>query len=377
MNIVVPYSTERYYDLRPTLAIPPPKSPGGALRLDKRFGLHPALSDLMPFWEAEQFTPIVCAGSPHSTRSHFDAQDFMERAAPGLRTVREGWLNRFLALSHDARRSRRNKDVEEANILRAVAMQGLLPRSLRGAHAVLAVPSKAVLNDDAMLEMFGPLYGNMANDGMDVDEVSRAETKGGIVYETGRNTMATMARFNEIIASSEAQGVSYPGGALGSKLKDLARVIRADEGLEVAAIDVGGWDTHSSQGGVDGNMANRLSNLGGSLAAFMKDLGPHLDRTSIMVMSEFGRTCRENGNYGTDHGHGGMMLVMGGGVKGGKVLGKWNGLEDDSMYQARDLAVTTDFRDVFGEVLRKHMEFELPKDFFPGYKPNRVKDLMS
>ncbi len=377
MNIVVPYGTKRYYDIRPTLAIAPPKSDGGALKLDKQFGLHPALSDLMPFWEAEQLAPIVCVGSPHSTRSHFDAQDFMERAAPGLRTIHDGWLNRYLALSHDARKPRRG-EVEKANILRALAMQGLLPRSLRGPHAVLAVPSRRVLNDDDTLAMFGPLYGTMEDDGMDMGEVSRAETKGGIVYETGRNTMATMKRFRELVESSDGpDGVTYPGGSLGDKLKDVARVIRANEGLEVAALDIGGWDTHSSQGGSEGNMANRLANLGGSLAAFMKDLGPHLENTTVMVMTEFGRTCRENGNYGTDHGHGGMMLVMGGGVKGGKVLGKWKGLEDDALYQARDLDVTTDFRDVFNEVLTKHMNFELPRDFFPGYKPGKLKGLMS
>ena len=376
MNIVVPYGTKRYYDIRPTLAIPPPKSEGGALKLDKKFGLHPALVDLMPYWEAEQLAPIVCVGSPHSTRSHFDAQDFMERAAPGLRTVHDGWLNRYLALSHDARKPRRG-EAEKANILRAIAMQGLLPRALRGPHAVLAVPSRRVLNDDATLAMFGPLYGNMADDGMD-SGISTAKTKGGIVYETGRNTMATMKRFREIVEDSKNSGkVRYPGGSLGDKLKDVARVIRADEGFEVAALDIGGWDTHSNQGGSEGNMANRLANLGGSLAAFMTDLGPHLENTTVMVMSEFGRTCRENGNYGTDHGHGGMMLVMGGGVEGGKVLGKWKGLEDDDLYQARDLDVTTDFRDVFYEVLRRHMDFEVPRDFFPGYKPDKVNGLMS
>ena len=376
MNIVVPYGTKRYYDIRPTLAIPPPDSEGGALKLDKKFGLHPALADLMPFWEAEQLAPIVCVGSPHSTRSHFDAQDFMERAAPGLRTVHDGWLNRYLALSHDTRKPRRG-EAEKANILRAMAMQGLLPRALRGPHAVLAVPSRRVLNDDATLAMFGPLYGNMADDGMGA-AVSTAETKGGIVYETGRNTMATMKRFRAIVDDSKNSGkVRYPGGSLSDKLKDVARVVRADEGFEIAALDIGGWDTHSNQGGSEGNMANRLASLGGSLAAFMTDLGPHLENTTVMVMSEFGRTCRENGNYGTDHGHGGMMLVMGGGVEGGKVLGKWNGLEDDDLYQARDLNVTTDFRDVFSEVLRKHMNFDAPRDFFPGYKPDKIKGLMS
>jgi len=368
LNMVVPYKDKHYYDMRPTLAIPPEATEGkpGVVVLDKKFGLHPALAALEPFWKAGRFAPVVCAGSPHPTRSHFDAQDFMEYAAPGLRTVRDGWLNRYLAATH-------REVKKEALRLRALAMQGLLPRSLRGRYSVLAVPERDVLENQAMLEMFGTLYGQ-GKGGMPAARRDEAED----LRATGRYTVETLKRFRTIIKREESGGAAYPGGALGAKLRAIARVIKAGAGLEVAAVDVNGWDTHANEGGIAGGTMPRLmKGLADSLAAFMTDLGPLLDWTLVVTMTEFGRTCRENGNYGTDHGHGGVMLLLGGKLRGGRVHGKWSGLAEKDLYQNRDLKVTTDFRDVFAEILTGHFRFKPPKGFFPGYKPSRVRGLFA
>lgn len=355
LNVVIPYKDKRYYDLRPTLAIPQDR----VVPLDAKFGLHPALKALKPYFDKKQFAPIVSVGSPHPTRSHFDAQDFMEYAAPGLRTVRDGWLNRYLAQSAGKSDSARN------DTLRALAMQGLLPRSLRGTYSVVAIPDRKVLQDKKVLDMFGELYG---------DEEDVGKRQG--VLQTGRATAKTLERFAKILAKAESRKTKpYPAGALGAKLKAIAQVIRSGEGLEVAALDINGWDTHANQGASDGSMPRLLSGLGDGLAAFMDDLGPFLESTVIVTMTEFGRTCKENGNFGTDHGHGGAMFVMGGGINGGKVHGKWAGIEERSMYQGRDLQVTTDFRGVFAEILKNHFRFKPPRGFFPNYKDAPVRGL--
>ena len=380
LNVVVPYADERYHELRPTIAIPAESSAEqpGVLPLDDEFGLHPALASLLPAWKEKRLAPILNVGSPHPTRSHFDAQDFMEYAAPGLRTVRAGWLNRYLA--HADRAKAKKSAPAKPDGLRVLAMQGLLPRSLRGEVPVLAVPEKRVLGDEKLLDVFGPLYGEKAKaepgdpsaDGAGMG-AGREETDP--VLAAGRDTVEALARYRAIVNGSEEGAGNYPAGRFGAALRDLARVIRAGEELELAAIDLTGWDTHIDQGGARGAMAELLRNLSDSLAAFMDDLGPHKDRTLVLAMTEFGRTCKENGNYGTDHGHGGLMLLLGGGIAGGKLHGRWTGLDEKSLYERRDLRVTTDFRDVFAEVLLEHFRFETPSDFFPGYRPERVRKL--
>jgi uncharacterized protein (DUF1501 family) len=355
INVVVPYGDKKYYEIRPTIAIPAKDGDDGpgVIALDSTFGLHPSLKALKPLWEAKKLAPVVNAGSPHDTRSHFDAQDFMEYAAPGMRTVKNGWLNRYL------KGNAPKKDNESE--LRAVAMQGLLPRALRGECPVLAVPEKHVLNNDKVMENFEGMYGGRPDDP---------------VVEAGKDTIETLKKYKEITEKkSKDRRSAYPNGRFGQKLQDVASLIHAGAGLEVAAIDYGGWDHHANEGGNEGQLANMLTDVGGSLAAFANDLGSLLDSTLVLVMTEFGRTCRENGNTGTDHGHGGVMFLLGGAVKGGKVHGRWSGLEEKDLYQARDLPVTTDFRDVFAEVLRSHMKWDPSKDFFPGYKPVGVKGL--
>jgi len=373
MNIVVPYGDPDYPAFRPTLAM---NLDAGLIKLDKTFGLHPAMASLQPLWSAGKLAPVVCAGSNHPTRSHFDAQDWMEFAAPGDRTVRQGWLNRYLAITE--------KPTTEASDFRALGMQELLPRSLRGNYPVLAVPRSLTKKKSSLtLDAFERFYGEGGTDmeGGAAMSGAREDDAAGVV-ESGRITIETLRRLQEIVAASDKKnanqtvsGSSYPDSTFANRLKQIALVLKAGEGLEVSGLDYGGWDDHSQEGTVDGKMATRLRDLSNSLSAFCQDLGPTLARTTILVMTEFGRTVKENGNNGTDHGHASTMLVMGGGVKGGQVHGDWRGLKDDALYQGRDLAVTTDFRDVYNAVLENALGFEAPKDFFPGYKPNKMKTL--
>ena len=386
LNAIIPYKDSRYYAIRPTISISPKKTEDedGVIVLDKTFGMHPAMAALKPLWDDKSFAPIICSGSPHSTRSHFDAQDFMEYAAPGLRQQRQGWLNRYLDHSRQQRAAKRDgKDSE----LRALALQGLLPSSLRGPFPVLAVPGtgrrrrrRGGDQTGQLLDLFDELYRDKSKEEKlkDRGEMRKKmrrkrgmELRDDAVIASGAATIRTLRRYGAIQDRVPESRVKYPGGGFGPKLRGIAKVIRSGERIQVAGADWNGWDHHQGEGAEDGRMAQMLDNLSKSIAAFMTDIGQHKRRTLVLVMTEFGRTCRENGNRGTDHGHGGAMFAVGGPVLGGQVLGKWNGLEDADLYQARDLAVTTDFRDIFNEVLLKHMKFKAPKGFFPNYKPGK------
>lgn len=380
LNIVVPFADSRYYELRPSIAIAPEAGGEGApvIRLDKQFGLHPSLGALKPHFDAARLAPIVCTGSPHTTRSHFDAQDFMEYGAPGSRTVRDGWLNRYLNATNKAAGT-------DATRLRAVAMQSLLPRSLRGEYPVLAVPDDKVLNDGKLIDLFDDVY---KDGGKQEGEKNSGEKKDApkdmmgerreedSVKQTGKDTVETLKRYKEILKRPmEGKRATFGVDKFGRAMRDIATCIRANVGLEVASVDVGGWDDHVNEGGAEGALAQRLKTLGDNLAAFLEDLGPRAESTLVYVMTEFGRTCKENGNEGTDHGHGGCAFLLGGKVKGGKVHGQWSGLAEKDLYQKRDLPITTDYRDVFATVLAQHMKFEVPKGFFPDYSPKAVAGL--
>ncbi|MHC5021709.1 MAG: DUF1501 domain-containing protein [Planctomycetota bacterium] len=358
IGALVPFADKRYYDIRPTIAVPAES----VLKLDDTFGLHPSLAALKPWWDAKRLAPMINVGSPHPTRSHFSAQDYMEYAAPGMPGVTQGWLNRYLTLTRPA-------DVKRAT-MRALAMQGLLPRALRGDYPVLAVP-KARAIDEKNLRLFRKIYGESGG-GMGMGE-RREEDQ---VVNAGRETLGALDQYKKILAKKGGAVPKYPESKLGGKLHDVARVIHAGAGLEVAALDAGGWDDHANEGGLEGNFADRLGDLAGSLNAFATDLGPKLDRTLVVVMTEFGRVCKENGNTGTDHGHGALWFALGGKVNGGKVYGDWRGLEEKALNQKRDLPVTTDFRDVFDTVLRRHLKLNVPKDFFPSYSAKIVEGLL-
>ena len=354
LNVVVPYSDSSYYVSRPTIAVPRPNESGGALRLDGHFGLHPALTSVMPLWEKGTLAFVHASGSPDPSRSHFDAQDFMETATPGLAKTPDGWLNRLLGVLPGMRSSSE-----------ALSVGPTLPRILSGPIPAANLPlGKAgtrptPLDRPEIQAAFDRLYtGN--------DPLSVAYREG----EASRKKL--LAELTEEMQMAD-QGAPSPVG-FADEAKNLGRLMARDPGLKVAFIALGGWDTHINQGSVQGQLPNRLNALGESLSTFVQALGSAYSDTVILVMSEFGRTVHENGNTGTDHGHGNVMWVMGGNVRGGKVYGQWPGLSGNELYEGRDLAVTTDFREVISVVLESQFGLtssQLNKVIPRGPKPTR------
>ena len=357
LNVVIPHGEAAYYDLRPNLAIPRPDgTPDSAIDLDGFFGLHPSLQPLKPIYGAGHLAIIQAAGSPDPTRSHFDAQDYMESGTPGAKATSDGWLNRALA------QDRRGSPV------RAVGIGDEIPRALRGpndAVAIASVDSFQVRNPK----------------GSAVFENMYAGTHDKILNGTGRETFEAVKLMQSVQkrAYTPANGAHYPEGKLGQELTQIARLIKADVGLEVAFTDVRGWDHHVNEVGAKptvGQLANLLTQFGQALAAFYADLGDRMADVTVVTMSEFGRTAKENGARGTDHGHANVMFTFGGGVKGGKIYGDWPGLEREQLYEERDLEVTTDFRDVLGELVSRHLGNQRIDDVFPGYDQPKFRGLV-
>jgi uncharacterized protein (DUF1501 family) len=356
LGTIVPYTDKRLATVRPNLTVPAPDSqaPTRLLPLDETFGLNPSMTALHKLYEAKMCAPIVCVGSPHPTRSHFDAQDFMERAAPGARNVRTGWLNRYLE---------ETRTPSDAN-LRAFSLQPLLPRSLRGQFPVLARPDQKA---ELAMAMYSQLY---AGQQMPRKKVRGADTQ-QTIRSFGVRTIQQLSELNAILEQDGKPPIPYPKSRFGRQLRDIARTINAARGLEISALDYGGWDHHINLGPIDGQLANKLGDVSDSIGAFVAEVGPErMKKVLILVMSEFGRTVKENGNQGSDHGHGGFMFAVGGPVNGGKVYGNWKGLEEDKLYQRRDLPVTTDFRLVFAEALRDLYGFDgIKLGMFPQFSP--------
>ena len=356
LNVVVPHGEAAYYAMRPRIAIPRPTTRSGtaqsAVDLDGFFGLHPSLQPLKPLWDRGMLAPIQAVGSPSATRSHFDAQDYMESGTPDVKSTPDGWLNRLA--QHAA--EHRNTPFQ------SVAFGPQLPRILAGSAPALAISD---------LNAFGLRVGRPAAR----DQLTRAfeelyeQSATGIVASSAAEGFEAVQVLKRIRPDSyqPEHGAKYPRGKLGRSLQQIAQLIKADVGLETAFADAGGWDTHIAQGAGEGQLATRLRELGDSLAAFAQDLGDRMSDVVVLTMSEFGRTVAENGSVGTDHGHGTAMFVMGGGVRGGRVAGRWPGLETASRYEGRDLAVTTDFRDLFGVILAKHCRAADLAAGFPGY----------
>ena len=349
LNIVVPFGEKRYYDLRPTIAIQPPGGPNGAVDLDGHFGLHPSLQALKPLWEKQQLAIVEATGSPDPTRSHFDAQDFMETGTPGLKTTEDGWLNRALT------------PAELSSPLQAIAVGSQLPRTLRGSHPAVA------LSD---LQQFQIRNGEA---GAILEAMYQNTTDA--LGSAGRDAFAAMKMMQTMNRQpyTPANGARYPGGALGRSLQQIARLIKADAGVEAAFADVGGWDHHGNE---PGQLFGLLREFGDALAAFSQDMGDRMEDIVLVTMSEFGRTAQENGDSGTDHGHGNVMMVLGGPVRGGKVYGRWPGLEPEQLYEGRDLAVTTDFREILGELVTGHLGQKSLTQVFPGYRPGESLGLL-
>jgi uncharacterized protein (DUF1501 family) len=354
LNMIVPHGEADYYRARPSIAIPRPRNADGALDLDGFFGLHPRLAPLKPLWDRRDLAIVHACGSPDATRSHFDAQDYMETGTPGVKSTQDGWLNRYLQARHE----------QNETAFRAVALSQQLPRMLQGHAPALAMNQIA---------QFGIRGGNaMMAAGFEAQYAAAADQ---VLNGVGREAFSAMKSLQtaDPLKYQPANGAEYPGTPFGQALKQIAQLSKADLGLEVAFADIGGWDTHVNQGNAQGQLANRLDDFGRSLAALVTDLGDRMADTVVLTMSEFGRAVNENGNRGTDHGHGNAMLAIGGDIRGGKVYGRWPGLSVDKRYEGRDLAVTTDFRDVFGELIVRHLGLTNPQTIFPGYGISSAK----
>jgi uncharacterized protein (DUF1501 family) len=349
LNIVVPHGESQYYAMRPSINIPRK----AALDLDGFFGLHPSLASLQPLWKQRHLAIVHAAGSPDPSRSHFDAQDFMEAGTPGVKATENGWLNRSLhSLPVPAPKSP----------FQAIAMGPSLPRILSGLEPAIALNN---INDFSVGGR--NVKGSPAANAFEAMYDHSVDT---VLHGTGEETFDAVKMLKAADPSKykAAVGADYPKGRFGDSLRQLAQLIKANLGVQVAFADIGGWDHHVNEGATEGQIANVLRDFSQSLAAFWTDLGDLGEDTVVVTMSEFGRTARENGNRGTDHGHANVMFVMGGPVKGGKVYGRWPGLDQSQLYEGRDLALTTDFRQVLGEAVERHMGNKNLGDVFPGYE---------
>src|SRR3954463_16798402 len=358
LNIVVPHGERAYYAMRPSIAIPQPSrnAVGGAVDLDGFFGLHPSLAPLKPLYDRGMIAPVHAVGSPSSTRSHFDAQDYMESGTPDDKGTRDGWLNRSLATEGTCESCKPSP-------FRAVAMTSQTPRILDGHAPTIAMNNLdqfTVRTSGTQAERLEALYRTGS-----ADVVHAA---GGEMFEAVKSLKA--ANPQQYIPQN---GADYPRSPFGQHLRQIAQLIKADVGLEIAFADVGGWDTHVNQGGTTGQLATRFDDFAKSINALVTDLGDRMADVTIMTMSEFGRTARQNGNGGTDHGHASALFVIGGEVKGKKVHGRWPGLEPEQLYEGRDLALTTDFRSVFSEVAAKHLGAKKMDALFPGFTVDQSK----
>ncbi len=370
LNMVVPFAEKDYYAMRPTIAIPEPRSASpsdvqSALDLDGFFALHPSLASLKPLFDARHLAVVHAVGSPDNTRSHFDAQDYMESATPGVKSAQDGWLNRYLQTNPEA----------EASPFRAIAVAPRMPRTLEGPAPVLVVDDLR----NFRLRGIVPVGPEMARavtpaTGFETMYASTSDSIFGSAAQEMFEAMTTLERIGVENYQPE-HGAEYPRGPLGRSLQQVAELIKSGVGLEVAFAEAVGWDHHVNEGGVEGQLATNLKQFGDALAAFHQDMGDRMENVVVLTMSEFGRTARENGNCGTDHGHANAMFVMGGPVKGGKVFGKWPGLKPDQLNEGRDLALTTDFRDVFAEVVVRHLGARNPANIFPGFNvsPDRFQ----
>ena len=355
LNIVVPHAERAYYAVRPTIAIPRPATQGekaadAAIDLDGFFGLHPMLAPLKPLFDQQHLAIVDAVGSPDPTRSHFDAQDYMESGTPGVKATADGWMNRSLP-----------PEQGKPSPLRAVSLGPVLPRSMRGSQPAIALESIGsfqIRNAEAA-KAFEQLY---------------EESRDPALRATGSETFEAISLLQAVQKEpyTPAGGAVYPRGRFGDSLRQIAQLIKAGVGLEMAFADIGGWDHHVNELGQrasEGQLANRLREYGQALGAFWQDMGDHMEDVVVVTMSEFGRTAHENGNRGTDHGHANAMFVMGGPVKGGKVYGRWPGLEKEQLYENRDLALTSDFRDVLAELVARHLGNSSVASVFPGYDP--------
>lgn len=350
LNMVVPHGERAYYQSRPSIAIPRPTEQDGAVDLDGFFGLHPRMASLAPLFKRGEMAIVHACGSHDETRSHFDAQDYMESGTPGVKSTRDGWLNRYL----------HTKEHDKASPFRAVALAPTLPRSLQGSAPALAI---------GQLAQFGVRAGGQSDMMSTSFEAQYAQAADSLLRPTGQEAFDAVKRLKDAnpAAYPTDNGAEYPRSGFGEAMRQIAQIVKADLGLEVAFAELQGWDHHVNEGSTQGQIATRLDDFASGISAFVQDMGERMADVVLVTMSEFGRTVKENGSRGTDHGHGNAMLILGGPVKGGKVYGRWPGLNPDQLWEGRDLAITTDFRDVFAEAVTGHLGATDISKIFPGY----------
>ena len=353
LNVVVPYREKNYYSMRPSIAIPQNQ----VVDLDGFFGLHPSLSAFKPLYNQGQLAIVHACGSPDMSRSHFDAQDFMESGTPGVKSTEDGWLNRALQAEDACDCSRHS---QEHTAFRALALGADVPRTLAGKIPAIAMSNVNTFTVGAR----GPAPGPAAS----AFEAMYAGSGDRIFHAAGDETFEAVKMLREANPAqyTPVAGAVYPNSEFGNNMRQIAQLLKSNLGVEAAFTDVSGWDTHQNQGGVNGQLSNRLSDFSASIAAFWRDMGDDAGNITLVTMSEFGRTAHENGTGGTDHGHANAMFVLGGQVKGGKVYGKWPGLDNDQLNEGRDLALTTDYRQVLGEVVTHSLGAENLEVVFPG-----------
>jgi len=347
ISVVPPFGDRNYARARQQIAVQSPSREGAetAIDLDGFFGLHPSLSPLKSIYDEGHFAVVHAVGSPDNTRSHFDAQDYMEAGAPGNKSLADGWLNRYL----------QGTPKTDSTAFRAIALDSKMPRTLMGSAPALAL---------SKIQDFDVRGGN-PRQGASSDLYSAFEA----MWRNSTFDAIKMLKSANPQRFQPENGARYPNGQFGQSLLQVSQLIKAEVGLEVGFLDIGGWDTHANQ---QGQLNQRLREYGEGLSAFYHDLGDRMRNVVVLTMTEFGRTIKQNGSGGTDHGHASALFVMGGPVKGGKVYGKWPGLAPEQLFEGRDLALTTDFRDVFSEVLKKHMRAADTARVFPGWQPGQT-----
>lgn len=346
LNIVVPHAEPAYYAMRPSINIPRQR----VIDVNGFFGLHPSLAPFKPLWDQRHLAIVHAAGSPDTTRSHFDAQDYMESGTPGVKNTSDGWLNRTLQSGPAA-----------DSPFRAIALGTSLPRILSGKASAVAVSN---------VNGFGIAGGNPAAAPLgNTFEAMYAQSVDSVLHGTATETFEAvkMLKSADPQRYTPAPGANYPRGRFGDALRQTAQLIKSNLGVQIAFTDIGGWDHHVNEGAVEGQLGNVLRDFAQSMAAFWIDLGPLAEETVIVTMSEFGRTARENGNRGTDHGHANVMFILGGPVRGGRVYGRWPGLDPSQLNEGRDLALTTDFRRVLGEAVSRHLGNGHLNPVFPDF----------
>lgn len=362
LNIVVPHRESAYYQMRPTIAI----QQNQVIDLDGFFGLHPAMQPLRPLWDERHLAIVHACGSPDPTRSHFDAQDYMESGTPGMKATADGWLNRALQ-AEDVGRARGNHSA-----FRAVALGTQLPRTLEGRIPAVAINNVRDFSVGGQNPAAVPIATSF--------ETMYADSVNAVLHGTGSETFEAvkMLQAADPAKYTPAPGANYPNGPFGNSLRQVAQLLKANLGVEAAFTDIGGWDTHQNQGNATGQLANRLKDFSEGIAAFWMDMGNQAEDVVLVTMSEFGRTVHQNGTGGTDHGHANVMFVLGGDVQGGRVYGKWPGMRQEQLYEGRDLAITTDFRQVLGEAAFKTVGARNLDLVFPGaqLKSNHFLDVL-